>query len=963
MNKPFLCLALIALAALMLPPPAAFARLDPGLDWRTRETGHFLVHFHPEAREVAQRGAAIAEEVHERLIGELGWEPAAKTHLVFADVSDASNGMATPFPVNRMIIYLAPPLDEPYSLTDREDWLRIVITHEYTHILHLDTVRRLPKVLRKIFGRLYFPNAYQPNWVIEGLGTYQETAATEGGRGRASFTDMVLRMAILEGRFPSIAQAATVPDGWPAGQAPYLFGAKFFEYLEAAHGPGLAKKVNNIYAGRPLPFMVDSSARRAFGSTYKEEWRRWQSSLAEHYGERRRDLEAEGLTPLAPLTREGYRNASPVFSPAGDTLAWSSATADNSAALWLMRSDGTGKERLVRRLAVPAGAGLSWSADGRALVYAKLERDGSDNLFYDLFRYDLDRKRETRLTRGARAQSPDVSKATDSLLFVTGSGGRTRLAVAGPGGEGIRHLTGTDSPFDYAGPRWSPDGSRITVGTKDRAGRFAIQVLDGKGRLLHQLPGGAIAAGPAWAPDGRTVFFTSDRSGIFNIYAWRPEEKTLFRVTNLLGGAFSPAASPDGATLVLASYGGGGFDLASLPLDEANWTTVEPPEGNPAPAPPAANRTAENALQTEMPERPYSPFPSLLPRYWFPWFGVDEEGTQYGAITSGLDALERHSWAATLLYGPDSGRTSYSLLYAYDGLYPTLQFFASDRAEALADYAFGTPGGPELDFWERRQSAGLDIRIPFPGTWSRHYLIPGYRFEEFHGLTAPPPGAPRPDKGQLSGVRLSYLFDNTVRPPRSISAEDGRRVSLAVQHNSPGLGSDFRLTKYTLDWREFLDMPWWRHHVLAGRLFGGLADGETLDQRAFRVGGDPPGDILQGLDGESLPLRGYGINEFRGQRAVLASLEYRFPVVNLERGPGNGPFFFRRIHGAVFAEGANAFDSGGLRSEDIRTSSGMEARLDLDLGYVLPITLRLVLARGHDEGGEDQGYLSLWARF
>jgi outer membrane protein insertion porin family len=202
-----------------------------------------------------------------------------------------------------------------------------------------------------------------------------------------------------------------------------------------------------------------------------------------------------------------------------------------------------------------------------------------------------------------------------------------------------------------------------------------------------------------------------------------------------------------------------------------------------------------------------------------------------------------------------------------------------------------------------------------------------------------------------------------VTPPRAISPEDGRRLQLAVQRDDAALGSDFARTRYTLDWQEFAVLPWGAHQVLATRLFAGLADGDLLPQRAFRIGGDTPGDLLRGLDDEYLPLRGYRSNAFRGQRALLGSLEYRFPIVELDRGPGNGQLFLRRVHGAVFYEGAQAFDAGRPRLADFRTAAGVEGRLDTDLGYLLPVTLRLVLARGFDEGGETQGYISLWLRF
>jgi Tol biopolymer transport system component len=939
----------------LLTPMTAESRLDPRLRWLTVESDHFQIHYHESLADVVPHAVRIAEETHRRLSPELLWAPAAKTHLVLADVTDAPNGFSTPFPYNRIIIFLTPPLEQPFSLTDQENWLRLVITHEYAHTLHLDTVHGLPAWLRQVFGRVYFPNLLQPAWGIEGLATYYETRATAGGRGHSPYTDMVLRMAVLDGRFPTLAQAAVFPDSWPAGETPYLFGVKFYDYLVERYGPELPGRLSRNYGGRSLPFMVDSTARRTFGFTFKQEWPRWQEVLTEHYQTERERI-GEPWPSLVGLTEEGYRNIFPAVSPSGALLAYSSQTADRVASLLLMNADGSGRRVLLRRLVLAGGAGISWLPDESGLVYAKLERDSYDNIFYDLFRYDLAAGREYRLTRGLRAASPDVSPAGGDIVCVLTAAGRSRLAMFDAEGGNLRYLSHPEDRHDYFSPRWSPDGRRIVVGARDDRGSYTLRIIDTAGGLLTEwTPGPGIHSAPDWSPDGRTVYFSSDHSGIYNLYAWRPEEQSLRQVTHLLGGAFSPAVSPAGDTLYLTTYGAAGFDLAAMPLDNGQWRQIEPRAV-------VSNESGgkPEAAPAELVARVYAPGATLLPRYWFPWLGSDEDGLQLGAITSGHDPIERHRYTATFLYGTQTRRPAYSLLYQYDGRYPTVEVFASDQAIFYDDF-FRLPGRPEVNFWERRRAAGINLVCPFPGFWARHFLIPGYRFQRFDGLTPPPAGQPQPDEGKLSGVRLSYRFDNTVRPPRAISPEDGRRTEIAVQRDDSRLGSDFSLTRFTLDWHEFIDIHRLRHHNLAIRLFGGTATGDRFDQRAFRIGGDPAGDLLQGVDSEFLPLRGYPINAFRGQKAVLASGEYRFPVMNIENGVGNGPIFLRRLHGAVFYEGASAFDQ-SFHLDEMRTSAGLEARLDADLGYVLPVTLRFVVVRGFDEDGEDQAYFSLWFR-
>ena len=957
MKRSAFCLLLFLLAALGVPSPGE-SRLDPRLKWSTLETPHFLVLFHDGGEVVAARAAMIAEEAHQLLTPDLRWVPAEKTRLILADVSDAANGLATPFPFNRIIIYLRPPLEEPFSITDTADWLRIVITHEYAHILHLDNVQQGPAFLRNIFGRLYFPNLFQPNWLIEGLATYEETALSQGGRGRSSYTEMLLRTAVLSGTFPDLSQGATYPDSWPGGELPYLYGVKFYQYLVAKYGPSFPAELSNHYAGRPLPFMVDSTARAVFGSTFKAEWLLWQQQLQREYEVKARELRAAGLTEVAPLSSDGGTTLFPALAPAGDRIAYSSRTADRSSSLMLAGADGSHARPLLRRAVTPENAAIVWLPDGSGLIYAKLERDRYDNLYSDLYRYDLARGEERRLTHGLRTGSPDLFPLSNEILCTVAYTNGNRLAVVALDGQVKRYLSPEGDPRLFATPRWSPDGNKIAVAVKEPDGRFLLQLLDPDGALLATLPDdGAINASPSWSRDGEFLFFTSDRGGIFNIHAYRLADGVLFQVTNLLGGAFSPQASQDGQSLLFVNYGPAGFDLARLPLRPEEWQSLLPETA----ASSIVASESESSSAAAHPARPYSPWSDLRPRYWLPWFGVDELGEQLGLSTSGNDAVDRHSWAAIATYGLKTHRPAYSLLYRYDGFTPTLQLFAVDQAVSYADF-YLSPAGAKSSYWERRRSLGLDLLFPGAGLWSRHELTAGLRYQDFAAADDPPAGFALPAEGQLASLRFAYSFVNSVRPAKAISPEEGRALTLAAQLSTTALGSDFAQRKYTLDWHEYTLLPWGTHQVLATRLFAGAAQGDLLAQRAFQVGGDSSGDLLQGLDDENLALRGYQRNAFRGQRVILASSEYRFPLLNLEQGIGNGPVYFRRLHGAVFAEGADAYDRGGVIN-DFRTAAGAELRCDLDLGYRLPVTLRLVVAKGFDQGGEDQGYLTLWLRF
>src|SRR5437868_9163146 len=100
-----LCMILLALL------PAALSAQAPNLPWRTLKTQHFYVHFNPTLEPLARRIAADAERAYAELSRELH-PPRGMIDVVISDDVDQSNGSATSFPTNRIVVYANPPVSE-----------------------------------------------------------------------------------------------------------------------------------------------------------------------------------------------------------------------------------------------------------------------------------------------------------------------------------------------------------------------------------------------------------------------------------------------------------------------------------------------------------------------------------------------------------------------------------------------------------------------------------------------------------------------------------------------------------------------------------------------------------------------------------------------------------------------------------------------------------------------------------
>lgn len=953
--------------------PAAYAKTDPSFSWMTLTSPHFLIHYHQGEEALANRAVVIAEDVHEWLAPRMKSQPHTRTNIVLVDALDDANGWATPLPYNLITLYITQPHGVSiFGASYYDDWMRLLITHEYTHIAHLDMANGLPEVLRNIFGNLYFPNMFQPVWMTEGLAVYEETELTGGGRNRSPAADMVLRMAVLEDNFPPISHAAHYAEKWPDGEVPYLFGGSFTAFIAKKYGREKLADLSLDYSGRWWPFLVNSTARRVLGSDYGELWEEWKGELKNRYEAENQKVLAQGLSASRALTpngfnKGGYMNIAPAISPDGKQIAYAVSNPDEHPAIRLMNIDGSADQKLLNNITASASS-INWGPDGKGLYFTRIEMVRSVNLYNDIYYYDLGRRKEIRLTRKLRARDPAPSPDGTRLVFVTTRLGKTRLAtmalspdlMSGKRAcaeEDINWL-GEESEHQYETPRYSPDGQKIVVGVRQPDGYKEIWILDSRGNKLEELMHDrAIDNGAVWSADGRSIYFSSDRSGIFNLYVYDLASKQISQVSNVLGGAFTPTIAPDGGTIVFANYTSRGFDIHAMDnLPAARKVAAS--YRDPYPAMQYVERPVDTVQGS------YNPLPTLTPHLWLPNIGSSAySGTLAGLFTFGGDAIGRHSYTLSALYGPSKRRTWYDLNYIYDGWFPSLKIHARDidmnYAHLLEQQAVFVA---QSDYVERTRMLDVSLMFPLLKLDRQHEVSFGYQRNSVTGFTQVPPwvgydGA-IPAQGRLVSARTVYRFNNANRYGYSISPEAGRNLELGYEQVDKKYGSGFNLKKYSVDWHEYIDLSS-DHSVLLLRGYAGRSSGDVIAQRAFQLGGVGPGDMAINIEDNNVYLRGYPANKYRGQKVGLATIEYRFPIRNLELGFGNTPFFFKRVHGAVFADAGHAWDDVFDR-KTVKRSVGAEANLDMTLGYFLPTTLRVTLAKALDDKRDATMLISIW---
>lgn len=938
------------------------ASYPPGYRWQTLETTHFLIHFHQGEEELAVRAASIAERVHTRITPILRHEPKEKTHLILTDHVDVANGSASQFPYNRIEVYIsAPGADPASSLEYYDSWLTLVITHEYAHILHLDQARGIWGGLRRVFGRhpAAFPNQYSPLWMIEGIATLIESEATDSGRVKGTFVDMVLRTAAVENQWFDEPRAGGLTASWPGGSARYLYGSKFLSWLTRKYGIAKLADFFEDYSGNVIPYRLNASAEAVFGRDMAALYADWSAEQQSLYRAEHERLARAGFSTRRRLTDRGFESKYPIVSPDGRRIVYGHEGPFEWPTLRVIDAE-DGRELHTTR--VNSIGSLGWSPDGSSVAFAQLDYHGSFSILADLYIWQVG-GRTRRITKGARLKDPVFTPGGRSLVAVENRGGRNRIVEVDLATGAIQPLIVPDGFMQFSEPQVSADGDRIAV-AEWREGRIDVAIYSREGSRLSEITTSlqrSTNASPRFSRDGKTVYFSSDVTGVSNIYSAAAGDPTapgsIQRITNVSGGAFYPSVGSEGR-IYFADYHAGGFDI--VVLEDTQTFSIEPRA-----LPTLLDATGDDQAPAsiDVPVRPYSPWRALIPRWWMPSFAVSENEFRFGASTSGADPLALHNYTISFF------DNDYALAYTYDRLAATLTAAILGYEQDVEGVRFGR-GGDVVPYSERTERIVVQATMPYRRVRHQTYGTLGVirdRISTESGIARNVLAEAGIFTGTLQGIRAGALFDSAREFGFSISPENGLIGSIDYENLAGNLGSDASLQQWRAELRGYRSLPLRRsilgRHVLAARVAAGRTTGNFVLQREMEVGGVGFGELLS-LDLTDFPVRGYDEGRLRGQNAALVSLEYRFPIWQIEKGPSTWPIFFHRLLGDLFIDAGTAWNTRAIslprvirtpssafdRDRAIR-SAGAEIAADIVLGYYAPLRIRFGVAVPFDDDG------------
>lgn len=609
---PFL---LIGLPGLLLAQkdPDLYDYPQNHLEWYTIGSEHFMIHFQEGNSRPAQIVSRVAEEVFGPITKLYDHYPDEQVSIILIDRLDYSNGAAF-FYDNKIEIWL-PALGTP--LRGTHNWLRNVITHEFTHMVQIQASmkrsRRHPATyiqwlsyedVRRPDVLYGFPTGFisyplsgfsMPAWLAEGTAQYMRDDLFYDDWD--SIRDMVLRTRILNDTQQSLEVMGTFESKTSIErEVTYNQGFSFVRYIAESFGEQAISDITNALSQRGV-YDINRAIRIGTGIDGYQVYDNWIAELKDKYSDR---MDNVVLTESSLIEDKGYFNFYPAYSPDGLQAAYLSNQGREDARVSLYLKDlDTGNTEQVNldkemtlaelhsqhshRKSVSCNlkpdirlirSAFSYSPDGNQIAFSRNKLNKYGESYNDLYTYDIKSESNTRLTSGKRIHEPSWSPDSNSLAAGMFHDGSMNLVVYNLDSNEIATLTDFKNGEQVYHPVWHPDGNQIFFAYSDTSHR-SIYRYDTTNNTTSLILGNTSIdyRDPFIDPQGNYLYFSADVDGIFNIHRIKLGSGKVEQLTSVEGGAFMPAVNFEGS-LMFAEYISDGFKISTSSPDELLYRDI-----------------------------------------------------------------------------------------------------------------------------------------------------------------------------------------------------------------------------------------------------------------------------------------------------------------------------------------------------------------------------------------------------
>ncbi len=477
--------------------------------WKILKTEHFDVYFYPEMRELAEIGAAFAEEAYSRLESKMNHNITRRIPLIFYSnhshfqqtntipnlISEGVGGFFE-FIKGRVVI----PSNGSIPA------FKHVINHELVHVFTRSKMNRVLKDHRKT------SHAGMPLWFTEGIAEYWSA-------GWDSQAEMIVRDAVLNGHIVPLSRMDSIYGSFLM----YKEGQAICKYIAETFGEEkLLQLIENVWKESHFSDVM----KLTVGLNYKEFDEKWLYYLKK---KKYPLLEGSDTPRMAskPITKEGINTKPACFKKDAESYT-------------VFVSNRTGYSNIYIK---PLSSG-----DSEIEVLVKGERT-SDFESFHLLRSKID--------------------ANDAglLTFVAKSGANDVIYIYDIEKKQVKKKLEFDKLVSLSSPNWSPDGSKIVFSGISFAGLSDLYIVDMQSEELQRLTNDFYTdKDPAWSPNDNAIAFSSDRSyygkqGKLNLFIYDLQNGAIRYLTAGNHNDYSPVWSPDGEYLAFTSDRDGSFNI------------------------------------------------------------------------------------------------------------------------------------------------------------------------------------------------------------------------------------------------------------------------------------------------------------------------------------------------------------------------------------------------------------------
>ena len=536
--------------------------------WSFVQTPNYKIIYPRGSDSLAAEYAASLEKFHSTLDFTSGFTPRqnynTRMPVVLHTFSALANGSVAWAPRN-VSLYTTPDAYEPESNT----WTDLLAVHEGRHISQMQFGRSNPlfRALDFLLGEMWTgaASAIWPGPVFfEGDAVVSETALTPSGRGRSADFLEYYRVSLADSLFRNYyqwsygSQKRYTPDYYRAG---YMLAAGMRTVFDE---PFFVKRYFGRIADKKLPFYnLQKSVKEISGLKFKDAFLRIQQDFAREWAEndslRRPETFGQRLTEQPRL----YEEFSSLVPAEGGFYAVRSGLARTEELVFV------GLNGKVRRLTSLSGehSALRRSGDG-ALYWSEYRPNARWGLAsYSVLRTYKGGKHT--LTTGSHFYNPAPS---DSLVCVS--------EYNTDASSGIAVLNASDGSRKAFYP--APAGFQAVESVWGADGQIYASAISADGFGIYRLPRWDCVLAPKqvkikklFVLDG-LLWFTSDRSGVNELYSLEPDTGRLLQRTSTRFGADDFCFA--GGRMYFTAPGTGDRAVYSIPADSllSRPCTLEP---------------------------------------------------------------------------------------------------------------------------------------------------------------------------------------------------------------------------------------------------------------------------------------------------------------------------------------------------------------------------------------------------